>query len=76
MGDLPITVDENNFETGTREILRLIRANWKKDLIKFKVSCDVFLKCVRLINEEEFIGFRVVYIVELCGQKNLAQNAR
>lgn len=38
MGDLPITVDENNYEIGTREILKNIRSNWNKDLIKFKVS--------------------------------------
>lgn len=42
MEDLPITVDENNIETGTREILRNIRPNWASKDIKFKVSsrCD------------------------------------
>lgn len=38
MEELPISVDENNFELGTREIIRNIRPNWKSDEIKFKVS--------------------------------------
>lgn len=41
MEGLPISVDENNFEAGTREILRNIRPNWS-DEIRFKVSLNFF----------------------------------
>lgn len=37
MEELKIKVDENDFEIGTREILKNIRPNWKNN-IKFKVS--------------------------------------
>lgn len=37
MEELSISVDENDFETGTREILRQIRPNWNNN-VKFKVS--------------------------------------
>lgn len=36
--ELPITVNENSYELGTREILRTIRPSWRDDQIKFKVS--------------------------------------
>lgn len=35
---LSVTVNENSFETGTREILKKIRPAWKDEQIKFKVS--------------------------------------
>lgn len=38
MEELPITVDENNFEAGTYEILKKIRPSWSRDSITFKVS--------------------------------------
>lgn len=38
MEELTITVDENNFEVGTREILKNIRPKWTENDIRFKVS--------------------------------------
>lgn len=38
MEELQISVDENNYETGIRKILEIIRKNWKYSDIKFKVS--------------------------------------
>lgn len=37
MDELPITVDEKNYEPGTKEILKSIRPKWNHD-VKFKVS--------------------------------------
>ena len=38
MEELAITIDENNYELGTREILKNIRPKWAAKDIKFKVS--------------------------------------
>jgi hypothetical protein len=45
MEELPITVDEKQFETGVREILRSIRPKWSND-VKFKVSSRVSKRSV------------------------------
>lgn len=38
MEDLPINVDENNWEIGIRKILVKIRPQWTQNDINFKVS--------------------------------------
>lgn len=38
MEELPISVDENCWEIGIRQILLKIRPNWSKEDITFKVS--------------------------------------
>lgn len=44
MEDLDIIVDENNYETGIKKILEIIRSNWKYSDIKFKVSESLVIK--------------------------------
>lgn len=53
MEELPITVDENNFEVGTREILRNIRPKWAAKDIKFKVSVLSAIKILSADEEED-----------------------
>jgi hypothetical protein len=35
--ELDIEVDEKNYEVGLREVLKVVRPNWERDDIKFKV---------------------------------------
>lgn len=44
MEELPISVDENCWEIGIRDILTKIRPNWNRDEIKFKVSHKIQMK--------------------------------
>lgn len=51
MEELDIIVDENNYETGIRKILEIIRSNWNISDIKFKVSessmiKEMWIRCV------------------------------
>jgi len=70
MEELPITVDENNFEAGTREILRNIRPKWAAKDIKFKLFTDgITNKLIGCFHVDPQTGSEEVCLVRIYGNK-------